>query len=481
MLILQEGRMSQDAEMHDYPVHIDLSATDSSQTQLFIFIKEYCNNEHIAKPRVLEIGCSGGYFSEVLRAHGMYVYGVEPFSDMAKRHSRVDAFFHGTVEDFCANAAEGLRKSFDLVVLGDVLEHLLHPKTVLLQLCEFLTDSGAIVASIPNITHIGIQHMLRDGQWIYQPFGLLDATHVRFFSRRGVRDMFTAAGFGIERQHDIRVSEESVYPPGVGMDVFGAPGKISRMVQRKIRKARRGKGFLYLLKKMGLLSFMDWQEPDTVFQFIVRATRKALHHSAYVTGHPQNILLVTHDIPAAEERLVKPLTLYAAEVQGAFRAVAARKCTRGDLLWADVLLVHRQITESVLEAVREANKLGLAVVYDCDEALNGAASSPLRQRSNKEKWFVEYTVSTADKVTCSCAELKEELQKHSPHVTIIPDIPPHLATTPCPIEKPLADAACPSVTTAWKNAFHGLPRPFAKCGAQAPHPAALPDTLIKKA
>ena len=128
----------------DYHGKINFTIKNNSHTQTFLFLQEHCSRKGIRRPRVLEIGCSGGYFSAALRDNGVYVYGVEPFSDEALRCGRVDDFFAGTVEDFCATAPEELRQAFDAVILGDVLEHLVDPGAMLVSLSRFLKDDGVI-------------------------------------------------------------------------------------------------------------------------------------------------------------------------------------------------------------------------------------------------------------------------------------------------------------------------------------------------
>ena len=86
----------------DYYGKINFAIKNNSHTQTFLFLREHCSRKEILHPRVLEIGCSNGYFSAALRDNGVYVYGVEPYSDEALRRGRVDDFFAGTVEDFCA-------------------------------------------------------------------------------------------------------------------------------------------------------------------------------------------------------------------------------------------------------------------------------------------------------------------------------------------------------------------------------------------
>ncbi len=83
---------------------------------------------------------------------------------------------------------------FDVIVFGDVLEHLRDPLAVLRKAKALLPDRGSVVASIPNIAHGSVRLALLAGRFDYQDLGLLDSTHVRFFTRSSIEDLFREAG-----------------------------------------------------------------------------------------------------------------------------------------------------------------------------------------------------------------------------------------------------------------------------------------------
>lgn len=87
------------------------------------------------------------------------------------------------------------KESFDVVVFGDVLEHLADPVAALRKVRPLLTGSGSIVASIPNVGHGSVRLSLLLGRFDYRPLGLLDSTHLRFFTRGSVHQLFRDAGF----------------------------------------------------------------------------------------------------------------------------------------------------------------------------------------------------------------------------------------------------------------------------------------------
>lgn len=146
---------------------------------------------------ILEVGCSSGYVGATLVARGHRVTGVEadPVAAEAAR-SRLHAVHGMEADQFLAGPAT---TRYDAILFGDVLEHIADPGTTL-RLCHPHLAADAIVAvSLPCITHGSIRAMLLDGRWDYADFGLLDRTHLRFFSREGMAGLLARGGFRIRR------------------------------------------------------------------------------------------------------------------------------------------------------------------------------------------------------------------------------------------------------------------------------------------
>ena len=88
---------------------------------------------------------------------------------------------------------------FDAIVYGDVLEHLLDPRRVLVELARALGPDGVVVISVPNIAHLYIRLLLLAGRFDYVDQGILDDSHLRFFTARSLRALIAGAGLTIER------------------------------------------------------------------------------------------------------------------------------------------------------------------------------------------------------------------------------------------------------------------------------------------
>ncbi|HSI32874.1 MAG: class I SAM-dependent methyltransferase [Phycisphaerae bacterium] len=148
--------------------------------------------------RVLEFGCATGYMSRALRERlGCTVTGVELFPEPAeKARQYCERVIVGDIESMDFAAALGPAR-FDAVLFADVLEHLKDPAAVVRRVTPVLADGGAIIASIPNVAHGSVRLALLGGEWRYGPTGLLDETHLRFFTRESVQQLFEGAGYTV--------------------------------------------------------------------------------------------------------------------------------------------------------------------------------------------------------------------------------------------------------------------------------------------
>ncbi len=149
--------------------------------------------------RVLEVGCGAGVLGERLKLSGKatHVTGIELSTHAAAlAQSRLDAVQIGDIESMPLDSWNG---QFDTLIVADVLEHLRDPWAAMFRLRACLKDGGTVIASIPNIAHYKIIKKLLFTEWRYEPGGILDYTHLRFFTRASIEDLFRNAGFEILR------------------------------------------------------------------------------------------------------------------------------------------------------------------------------------------------------------------------------------------------------------------------------------------
>jgi O-antigen biosynthesis protein len=140
---------------------------------------------------VIDFGCATGYFSNLLRNKGCTVTGVEVNIDAAKYCRKVIV----ADLDFTSVTDLVVGEKFDVAVFGDVLEHLRNPWKVLEETRSILKDDGYVVASIPNIAHGSVRLALLQGRFEYTECGILDNTHIRFFTRDTVEQLFKKSGY----------------------------------------------------------------------------------------------------------------------------------------------------------------------------------------------------------------------------------------------------------------------------------------------
>ncbi len=143
--------------------------------------------------RVLDLGCSGGRLSERVRALGHHVVGVDSMEIPGVRE-RVDEFALGDLEDGIPTAVGG---DFDLVIAADVIEHVRDPGRLLRQMADVLGPDGQLIISTPNFAHWYSRGRTTLGTFDYDRRGILDATHLRFFTRKSLRRLFTANGLDL--------------------------------------------------------------------------------------------------------------------------------------------------------------------------------------------------------------------------------------------------------------------------------------------
>jgi len=154
--------------------------------------------------RVLELGAASGHVTRALVAQQCRVTAVEYEADAAADLRGVaDEVIVGDLNDPATLA--GRTAEFDVVLAGDVLEHLLDPQAVLNRMAQLIVPSGRLVVSLPNIAHADVRMALVQGRFDYNPWGLLDRTHVRFFTLKTIGELVRQAGLQVIDMARVRV------------------------------------------------------------------------------------------------------------------------------------------------------------------------------------------------------------------------------------------------------------------------------------
>ncbi len=159
--------------------------------------------------RALDVGCARGHLLGELAIRGWECVGID--SDASDVATCVARGLVAVELDITTDLAARLG-SFDLVVLADVLEHLPDPLRVLRSLHSVLNPRAKIVLSVPNVANVSVRAQLLFGRFPYSSRGILDYTHLRFFTRRTVMELLADSDFSIHQTTASAVPLELVWP-----------------------------------------------------------------------------------------------------------------------------------------------------------------------------------------------------------------------------------------------------------------------------
>ncbi len=193
--------------------------------------------------RVLELGPGPGTMTRLLQQRGCAVTAIE-FDPELARHAEpyCERLIVADLENLDFSAALGEAR-FDAVIAADVLEHLRDPWTCLRRIREFIAPDGFLVVSIPNVAHAAVIAQLLLGRFPYTEQGLLDRTHLRFFSRHDVDDLLLSTGF-------LPTVWERNRVPGGRSEFAHAWQSLPAAVREALDHAREGDTYQYIVKAL---------------------------------------------------------------------------------------------------------------------------------------------------------------------------------------------------------------------------------------
>lgn len=169
--------------------------------------------------RLLDVGCGTGEFARAVkdRHPRCQVWGIDTAEAVVERATEnVDTFLLGAFPEDVPTALD-----FDCVVFNDSLEHFVDPWAALRACHRLLAPDGRVIASIPNVQHHSIVWSLIRGYWTYRDSGILDRTHLRFFTRKSLDGLFGPSGFDME------------YVSPINHFYAGRWGRILRLTRRR--------------------------------------------------------------------------------------------------------------------------------------------------------------------------------------------------------------------------------------------------------
>ncbi len=167
--------------------------------------------------KILDLGCSSGLLAERLRAMGHQVTGVD-VHELDGVGERTSAFFRA---DLNQGIPPEVGTDFDVVLAADVLEHLVDPGRLMRQIRDVLAPEGTVLFCVPNVAHWYPRFRSTLGMFDYDQRGILDATHLRFFTRRSIKKLVERQGFTIRR----------IEPVGLPLDALGLEGTMGKVTR----------------------------------------------------------------------------------------------------------------------------------------------------------------------------------------------------------------------------------------------------------
>jgi len=147
--------------------------------------------------RILDVGCATGKLLEYLEKNkNCLAFGIEIDADMADEANKRSGKTTCVDIESCADLPFE-KVSFDTIIFADVLEHLKRPDIVLRKIIPYLKEGGYFLFSIPNVAFLTVRLGLLFGKFGYTEYGVLDKTHLRFFTLRTARKLIEESGLKI--------------------------------------------------------------------------------------------------------------------------------------------------------------------------------------------------------------------------------------------------------------------------------------------
>jgi 2-polyprenyl-3-methyl-5-hydroxy-6-metoxy-1,4-benzoquinol methylase len=178
--------------------------------------------------RVLELGPATGYMTHAFNDRGCTVVGIELDPEMAVNAGKfTERMIVGDIDQLDLDEELG-EERFDAIVAADVLEHLRDPLEILVKLKQFLKPEGCFVISFPNVAHGSVRLSLLSGRFDYQEIGLLDSTHLRFFTRESFEELLDEAELGLAVLHRHELNLDASEVP---FDIDSVPSEVRERLE----------------------------------------------------------------------------------------------------------------------------------------------------------------------------------------------------------------------------------------------------------
>ncbi len=150
-------------------------------------------------PTILDVGCWNGALGLSLKKDRFHcvIDGIDIEKNILIK-SKGQGYREVYQMDLHYQSLSKIKKTYDLVILGDILEHLIDPEKVLKESAKRLSKNGHIIVSLPNIGFIKYRLLHLIGKWNYTETGIMDKTHLHFYTLKTMRELFSRSNLVIE-------------------------------------------------------------------------------------------------------------------------------------------------------------------------------------------------------------------------------------------------------------------------------------------
>ncbi len=361
--------------------------------------------------RALELGCGSGATGRQLKcmqpqAHVVGIERDQQAATAARMH--LDQVIEADLDQIDFTTMGWKPGAFDLLVAGDVLEHVVDPWHLLEKLRPYLADACLLLISIPNIANAWIISQLAAGRWEYEAEGLLDVTHLRFFTRATAERLLTETGYRVETM--VRIPDHRIPPWPHGPKTVSADLDIGGVVLKGMTRAR-------------------WDDFRTL-QYLLRAHPMSSNSPSGPQRKKRKVAVLSFDrqeYACADIRILAPFKRLEDEfeIQWAvqFDDAGSDRIDHNALEAADLIVVQRffptQETMPLLEQLKADDKI---LVYETDDLLTDTPeSNPHHLSLSKQRPYIEQCVRLADAVIVSTTSLKEAYASLNSNIFVWPN------------------------------------------------------------
>ena len=383
-----------------YESKIDLLNKNNSDTLVYDLVQEFSVGIPL---KVLNVNYSSIHLGAALCKNGHAVWGIETSHAATKiAGSILNNVFEGTIQNFFQQFPE---ERFNIIVLNDVLERAADPLEVLL-LCKLhLEKQGGIIASVYNVAHIAIRAMLVEGRWDYTAKGILDRTHLRFFTRTSLIKLFSDSAYQLLRLHPVRLPVAQVEE----MCQFNLEATML-LATENITKDDQQFDFQYVLLAKPVADVKTATENNSAISNAI--------------GVRVVCLLIT-DINSVlvELRLRLPLDRWAMQNNGYVRFVSIFQYTIEDIKWGDVFVFHREASGKYgLDLINFLRLHGKKVVFEIDDLLTDLPIFLLNYANSvASKKYLIGSLQNADAITVTTNRLGDAISVYNKNIHCVPN------------------------------------------------------------